>query len=109
TFVPTIALVRPGLQGRVEFSYGVEGGRRMEFASGFHTSSTHVANTSVPSNLYAFDWFFNPVSKLELTGAYFNGQNVMNLGTGAIRQGFVAQGEGIANPVHSIGGWSQLT
>jgi hypothetical protein len=108
-FVPVVAPVRPGLEGRVELAYGVEGGRRLEFASGFHTSSTHVANTSVPSHLYAFDWFFNPVSKLELTGAYFNGENIMHLGTGAIRQGFVVIADGIARPVHSTGGWAQLT
>jgi hypothetical protein len=109
SYVPTVATARPGLEGRVEFTYGVEGGRRIEIAPGFHVSSTHVADTSVPSSLYSFDWFFNPLSKLELTGAYFNGQNVMNLGTGGIRQGFVVTGEGQATPVHSIGGWAQLT
>jgi len=109
TYVPTVATSRPGLEGRVEFSQGAEDGRRLEFAAGFHTSSTHVADTSVPSNLYSFDWFFNPVSKLEFTGAFFNGQNVMNLGTGGIRQGFVVEADGMATPVHSIGGWAQLT
>jgi len=109
SFVPAIAPGRPGVEGRVEFSYGSEGGRRFEFASGFHSSATHVAGTSVPSNLYAFDWFFNPISKLEFTGAYFNGQNLQHLGTGGIRQGFVVIGEGLATPVRSTGGWAQLT
>jgi hypothetical protein len=68
-----------------------------------------VADTSVPSNLVSADWFIKPFSKLEFTGAYFNGQNVMNLGTGGIRQGFVVLGDGIARPVHSQGGWAQWT
>jgi hypothetical protein len=100
---------RPGLEGRFEFSYGAENGPRIEIAPGFHTSSTHVADTSVPSNLVSADWFIKPFSKLEFTGAYFNGQNVMNLGTGGIRQGFVVLGDGIARPVHSQGGWAQWT
>jgi hypothetical protein len=33
----------------------------------------------------------------------------MHLGTGGIRQGFVVEGDGLATPVHSIGGWAQLT
>ena len=100
---------RPGIEGRFEFSHGAEGGRRIEIAPGFHASSTHVADTSVPSNLFSLDWFFNPISKLEFTGAFFSGQNVMNLGTGGIRQGFVVFDDGVALPVHSKGGWAQLT
>jgi hypothetical protein len=109
SYVPQVASGRPGLEGRVEFSRGAEGGRRIEIAPGFHTSSTHVADTSVPSNLFSLDWFFNPLSKLEFTGAFFSGQNVMNLGTGGIRQGFVVFADGVALPVHSKGGWAQLT
>ena len=99
---------RPGLEGRIEFSHGGEN-RRIEIAPGFHTSSTHVANTSVPSNLFSFDVFAKPISKLELTGAFYRGQNIMHLGTGAVRQGFVVFADGIATPVHSQGGWGQLT
>jgi uncharacterized protein (UPF0335 family) len=109
SYVPTVASGRPGLEGRFEFAHGAEGGRRIEIAPGFHVSSTHVADTSVPSSLFSVDWFMNPVSRLELTGEYWTGQNVMNLGTGAIRQGFVVLGDGFAAPVHSTGGWAQLT
>jgi len=110
SYAPQVATTgRPGLEGRFEFSHGPEGGRRIEIAPGFHTSSTHVADTSVPSNLFSLDWFFNPLSKLEFTGAFYTGQNVMNLGTGGIRQGFVLFADGVALPVHSIGGWAQLT
>ena len=107
SFVPQLATSsRPGLQGRFEVSHGSED-RRIEIAPGFHTSSTHVANTSVPSNVVSVDWFIKPLSKLEITGAFYDGQNVMHLGTGAIRQGFVVSAEGIANPVRSRGGWAQ--
>lgn len=109
SYVPQVASGRPGFEGRFEFSHGAQEGRRIEIAPGFHFSSTHVANTSVPSNLFSLDWFFNPISKLEFTGTFFSGQNVMNLGTGAIRQGFVVFGDGVALPVHSKGGWAQLT
>jgi hypothetical protein len=106
---PPLDPTRPALEGRLAFSYGAEGGRRIEIAPGFHVSSTHVANTSVPSNLVSADWFFNPLSFFEITGTFFSGQNVMNLGTGAIRQGFVVTADRQARPVHAQGGWGQLT
>jgi hypothetical protein len=99
---------RPGLEGRFEFyhSFGEQDGPRIEIAPGFHTSITHVAGYSVPSNLFSLDWFTNPVSKLEFTGAFFSGQNVAPLGG---LEGFTILPTGIAIPVHSQGGWSQLT
>lgn len=109
SYVPSISTGRPGLEGRFELSHGAEGGRRIEIAPGFHVSSTHVANTNVPSSLFSIDWFMNPLSKLEFTGEYWSGQNIMHLGTGGIRQGFVVFAEGVATPVHSMGGWAQLT
>jgi hypothetical protein len=99
---------RPGLEGRLEFYHSFQGqdGPRIEIAPGFHTSVTHVAGYSVPSNLFSLDWFANPVSKLEFTGAFFSGQNVAPLGG---LEGFTILPTGVAIPVHSRGGWSQLT
>src|SRR5439155_25464898 len=75
-YVPDIEPSRPGFEGRFAFSHGAAEGRRIEIAPGFHTSTTHVADTSVPSNLISLDWFFNPLRTLEFTGAFFSGQNV---------------------------------
>ena len=57
----------PGIEGRFEFYHGATDGRRIEIAPGFHTSITHVAGTSVSSNLFSLDWFTNPWQKLEFT------------------------------------------
>lgn len=104
---PAAEPARPGLEGRVEFYHRFsEDGPRIEIAPGFHTSVTHVAGSSVPSNLFSLDWFANPVSKLEFTGAFFSGQNVAPLGG---LEGFTILPTGIAIPVHSQGGWGQLT
>ena len=97
---------RPGIEGRVEAYFGAEDGRRIEIAPGFHTSDTHVAGTSVPSNLFSLDWFTNPWRKLEFTGAFFTGQNVGPVGG---LEGFTILPSGLAIPVHSKGGWGQLT
>jgi len=97
---------RPGIEGRFEFYHGAEYGRRIEVAHGFHTSVTHVAGSSVPSNLFSLDWFTNPVAKLEFSGAFFSGQNVGPLGG---LEGFTILPTGAAIPVHSKGGWGQLT
>jgi len=80
---------RPGVEGRFEFYHNLDENRRLEFASGFHSSITHAGGFSIPSNLFSLDWFFNPWRKLEFTGAFYSGQNVANLGTGAINQGYI--------------------
>ncbi len=101
---------RPGIEGRFEFyhfsQHGSEAGRRIEIAPGFHTSITHVAGSSVSSNLFSLDWFTNPLSKLEFSGAFFSGQNVGPVGG---LEGFTILPTGAAIPVHSKGGWGQLT
>ena len=103
---------RPGIEGRFEFYHRFQAGSqegdgpRIEVAPGFHTSITHVAGTSVSSNLFSLDWFANPLSKLEFTGAFFSGQNVAPVGG---LEGFTILPGGVAIPIHSKGGWSQLT
>jgi hypothetical protein len=106
SYQSSLESARPALQGRFELWHGFGGGRRIEIAPGFHTSSTHVAQTSVPSSLFSLDWFANPWTRLEFTGAFFSGQNLANLGTG-LRQGFTILGRGSAIPVHARGGWAQ--
>ncbi|MGO4883769.1 MAG: hypothetical protein ACLP59_23555 [Bryobacteraceae bacterium] len=97
---------RPGIEGRFELYHGAEDGRRIEIAPGFHTSVTHVADSSVSSNLFSLDWLARPVSKLEFTGAFFSGQNVAPVGG---IEGFTIVPYGEVMAVHSRGGWGQLT
>jgi hypothetical protein len=102
---PAIEPKRPGIEGRVEFSRGEE--RRIEIAPGFHRSVSHVAGTSVPSNVFSLDWYASPGGPAQFTGAFFTGENAANLGTAG--QGFAIRPYGHAAPVHSTGGWAQLT
>ncbi len=104
-YAHTLERARPGYEGRVEF-WHKGGARRLEFAPGFHASSTHVAGTSVDSRIFTFDGLFRPASFVEFTGAYFRGRNVSSLG--ALRQGVQILAPGIALPVHSTGGWGQM-
>ena len=98
---------RPGMEGRFEFYHKFDDERRLEIAPGFHVSTTHVSSFSVPSQVFSFDWFVNPVRWFEFTGAYYHGENVALLGSG-YRQGFgLYQSE--ADAVHSQGGWGQFT
>ncbi len=106
-FTGALEAARPALEGRFEVFHKLDDERRLEIAPGFHTSKTHVAGMSVPSNLFSLDWFGNPLRRLELTGAFYTGKNVAPLGEG------YQQGYGIyyrrAAPVASRGGWAQLT
>lgn len=104
------APARPGMEGRFEFYHHLysdsDDSRRIEIAPGFHTSVTHIGGASVPSNLFSLDWFANPVSKLEFSGAFFTGQNAGPVGG---IEGYSIPQTGAAIPVRSQGGWGQLT
>lgn len=103
-----IEAVRPGVEGRAVAYHKLDDNRRLEFAAGFHSSTTHADGFSIPSNLVSLDWFFNPWQRLEFSGAFFSGQNVSNLGTGAINQGYyIYYNE--AQAIDSRGGWGQFT
>jgi len=103
----TAEAARPALEGRFNLHHKLDDERRMEFAVGFHTSTTHAGGKSVPSSLYSFDWFANPWKRLEFSGVFYSGQNVAHLGSGT-RQGFaIYRNYGYAIP--SVGGWGQLT
>ena len=98
---------RPAAEGRFNFHHAFDDERRLEFATGFHTSTTHAGGFSIPSNLYAFDWFYNPLRAVEFTGVFYSGQNVAHLGSGT-RQGFGVY-RSYAYAVESKGGWGQIT
>jgi hypothetical protein len=99
---------RPGLEGRFNFFHNLDDERRLEFAPGFHVSTTHAGGKAIQSSLYSFDWFFNPWRPVEFTGAFYSGQNVAHLGSGT-RQGFGSDSPGDIYAVDSRGGWGQVT
>jgi hypothetical protein len=105
-YASTVSTARPSLEGRFQFWRQFGEGSRIEIAPGFHTSSTHVAGTSIPSDLFTVDWLIQPISKLQLTGMFFQGKNAA--GVGGLRQGFTIFGE---QPVAiaTAGGWAQLS
>jgi hypothetical protein len=102
-----LAPARPGVEGRFEFFHRIDEDRRVEIAPGFHASTTHAAGVAIPSAIFSLDWFFNPVRRVELTGAFYDGHNVAPLGNG-YAQGFFGYGTHL-RPVPSIGGWGQVT
>lgn len=108
TVTAAVAPSRPGLEGRFDFFHNFNENRRIEIAPGFHSSITHAGGLSIPSNLFSLDWFYNPWRPIEITGAFFSGQNVANLGTGAINQGYEIYGH-YGKAIESKGGWAQLT
>jgi hypothetical protein len=104
-YTSTLERARPAYQGRFEFFKGSEN-RRFEAAPGFSVSDSHVAGTTASSSLFTLDWLARPVSKVEITGAFFHGDNAAGLG--ALRQGFAVLPNGTVLPVHVNGGWSQI-
>ena len=103
-----IEAVRPGLEGRVMAWHKLDDTRRLEIAAGFHASTTHAGGMSIPSNLVSLDWFFNPWQRVEFSGAFFSGQNLSNLGTGTVNQGYYIY-DNSAEAIGTMGGWGQVT
>jgi hypothetical protein len=98
---------RPALEGRFEAFHRIDDDRRIEFAPGFHASTTHVGGLSLPSRIFSMDWFANPWRRIEFTGAFYSGKNVAVLGNG-YGQGIHGYGTSFRS-VESIGGWAQIT
>jgi len=104
---PALEQHRPALQGRFEVAYEFAEDRRVAFAPMFHRSTTHIAQSSVDSYLWGFDWAVDPLPKVVWTGTFFKGQNLG--GIGGLRQGVYITRSGRPVAVGSYGGWTQLT
>jgi hypothetical protein len=96
---------RPGAEARLELWHRWSDTSRVELAGGYHFNQNRVLETLVPSEIYSFDWFLRPISKLEFSGMFFHGQNVGTLGA---PQGFFVNSLGEVRAVHSTGGWAQI-
>jgi hypothetical protein len=96
----------PGVEGRFEFWRQWGETTRIEIAPGFHVNASHAGVASIPTQIFSIDWLIKPVKYLELSGFFYNGQNVATLG--ALPQGWVVNYTGLAHAVHSTGGWTQL-
>ena len=103
----TLEPARPAYEGRFELFHNIDDERRLEFAPGFHASTTHVGGISIPSRIFSLDWFFNPLRRVEFSGAFYTGKNVAPLGNG-YGQGFYGYGR-YQEAVESMGGWGQIT
>jgi hypothetical protein len=98
---------RPAIEGRFEFWRQFGEGSRIEIAPGFHESTSHAGGFSAPSRLGSVDWLIQPVSKVQITGMFFSGQNAAGLG--GLRQGFTIVNDVRAMPVGVTGGWTQVS
>lgn len=102
----TLGTWRPAYEERIQYGYS-HGNKRFEIAPGYHASSSRVAGLSVPSRAVSLDGLVRPWSRVEFTGAWFYGKNLAGLGN--LRQGFTILPSDIVVPVHSDGGWGQMT
>ncbi len=105
-FANSLEQARPALEGRLAFWHKIDDTRRLEFAPGFHVSTTHVGGASVPSHIASLDWLIVPSPFVRLSGTFFTGQNVAGLGS--LGNGFVIMSNRYVHPVNSTGGWAQL-
>ena len=104
-YAATVARSRPGYEGRFELWAAQGESRRIEIAPGFHASSTRVVGQSVQSRIFTIDWLIRPVSRVDFTGTFFQGENVGVVG--GLRQGVSVFRE-MPRPVHAAGGWAQV-
>lgn len=91
---------RVGYEGRVEFKI-----KTLQIAPGIHSSISHIKGFSLPSRAYSVDWFFGPLPKWEITGAFYAGENLNTIGGGNPSVNLLPTNQLI--PVHSKQGWIQ--
>lgn len=103
----TLAPSRPAIQARFELAQDFGAGMRFEIAPGFHRSTTHVAGTSVPSQLFSLDGMIRPIRTVELSGAMYTGKNAASLGS--MWQGFTILGPRQVIPIRATGAWAQAS
>jgi hypothetical protein len=96
---------RPAFQAHVAVQHQRSEESRVAIGFGFHSSDSHLLGQSVKSHVVSTDVLFKPVSKFELTGTLFRGENFANIGGGP--PGITLYDQ-IAIPVHGAGGWVQL-
>jgi len=106
-YAPTLAPTRPAWEGRLEFAHSGTEDTGFHIGTGFHFGETHVAGQSVTSDLFSLDARLQLARWWNLTGTMFTGENLA--GIGGSGQGFTILYDQIAIPVHSTGGWLQLT
>lgn len=97
---------RPGWEGRLQYAHHRGDEPFFEIAPGFHYSVSHVAGQSIESRIVTLDGLFRPLHLVELSGAFFGGQNAAGLG--GLGPGFRVTPSGEAYAVNSRGGWMQL-
>lgn len=98
---------RPAFEARTAFwLHTTSGTRRLEFAPGFHASSSHVDGYGVPSQYATFDWLVQPFKPVQITGFFAAGRNLSNFG--GFTNGFYADSNYTWHPVRSAGGWTQF-
>jgi len=106
-YAPTLALNRPGWEGRIEFGHRADDDAGFDIGAGFHFSDTHVAGQTVTSGVFSLDGQYRMARWWNLEGAFFGGQDLAALGGAG--PGFSIFPDAIAQPVHGEGGWLQLT
>ena len=106
-FAASLEKSRPAFESRVGIWRKWNDRQHLELATGFHSSTTHVASTSVDSRIFSVDWLAAPFSKLQISGTWIYGQNFASLG--ALSNGFSFLNAGVVTPVHSAAGWTQFS
>jgi hypothetical protein len=97
---------RPGWEGRAQFWKKWGQGQKVELASGFHTSFSKVEGASIPSDTVSFDWLVDPLPRVEITGAFYRGQNLSTIGGGS---GITLFGNDTLAGIHQVSGWIQTS
>jgi hypothetical protein len=106
-YASSLDKARPALEGRLAFWHKFDDVRRFEIAPGFHVSTTHVNGQSVASRIGSVDWLLTPMARLKITGTFYHGQDISGLGS--LNNGFAITETGHVVPVHSSGGWMQVS
>ena len=99
---------RPAYEGRLAFRSNVNDEAKFEIGAGFHYGYGHVAGArEIGTHLGSVDWFYRPLTKLEIKGTGYVGGNAAELG--GLGNAFYMTAQGLSRAVDSRGAWTQAS
>jgi hypothetical protein len=102
------ANLQPGYEARTAWEWG-EKSRPFELgANGYYTRQSFYGNEKLDFWAGTADWRFPLVKPLELSGEFYRGRGIGDLGAGAFKNIVTGYNNGLSKALDDEGGWAQV-
>lgn len=105
--------LQPGYEGRIAYEWGSEDRPYEIGGSGYYTRQLYYGNGTTENQPLDFwagtaDWRVPLAKFADLSGEFYRGRGIGDLGGGAFKNVVIEYGSPYANGLNATGGWTQL-